>query len=68
MARSEERLSQQRQPVDRLAFGECGRGVGQDVVEHAPRVADDADLSAGRSQIAMRERVEITGGKGQTLR
>ena len=49
---------------------EKARKNAKDVLlaEAARIVADDADLSAGRSQIAMRERVEITGGKGQTLR
>ena len=36
--------------------------------EAARIVADAADLSAGRTQIAMRDRVEITGNKGQSTR
>jgi carboxyl-terminal processing protease len=49
---------------------ENARKNAKDVLlaEAARIVADDADLAAGRSQIAMRERVEITGSKGQILR
>ena len=38
------------------------------LTEAARIVADAADLSAGRTQIAMRDRVEITGNKGQSTR
>ena len=49
---------------------EKARKNAKDVLltEAARIVADDADLSAGRTQLALRERVEISGGKGSSLR
>ena len=38
---------------------DCGLGLGQDALRN---------LDAGRTQLALRERVEISGGKGSSLR